>query len=365
MKRATITTCALAALLMAALPIGRAAKGDACTDPFHKVYSRVAPGVARIMGHRGTSSALVVSADGLLVTHRRLVKKNVMSVLFTGGRKVEAKVLLRDEKTQLAILQIQPPDSDGETAPAAERPTGADAAEPAHGHPATWTPVPLGSSESLLVGSWTATIAYPYGADLRKRTTPSLSAGLLSARGRLPTKLSYDGALLLTDAAMNRGSEGGALVDAAGRVIGILCEPQYHAATKTALNVALPIEVLPDLIKRARENPDPPIPEEEEASSSRTHGFLGVQGDENAAGCVVRRVIPNGPAAKAGVLPKDTIAKAGDKEIANWDDLVEVLKTTKPGDTVHLTIKRPGTEKPVELDVTLGEYPRPELELPQ
>jgi len=362
---------------MAAVPAGRAAEGDACADPFHKVFTQVAPGVVRIGSSPGTSSGLVVSADGLVVTHRRLVKKNLMPVLFSDGRKVEAKVLLRDQNTQLAILLIQPP-APAEAKPGADAPPAAPAeAKPSADAPTppqtpepgaatvAWTAVPLGASADLPVGAWAATIAYPYGTDVKTRTTPSLSAGLLSARGKLPTKLTYEGDLLLTDAAMNAGSEGGALVDAAGRVIGILCEPQYHAETKTALNVALPVEVLADLLKRARENPDPPIQEEEETASSRTHGFLGVTGDQRAPGCRVQIVVPDGPAAKAGILPGDTITKIGDKPIANWADLVEVLKTTKPGDTVHLTVKRPGNDEPVELDVELGAYPEPELELPQ
>jgi len=366
MRRTTMTASALAALLLAAAPVGRAAEDTPCTDPFHKVFSRAAPGVVRIEGRRGTSSGLVVSSDGLVVTHRRLVKKNLMPVLFSDGRKVEAKVLLRDQKTQLAVLQLQPPGSGDTTGAASGTPAGTDVAAPADEPPATrWTPVPLGSSAGLPAGSWTATIAYPYGADLKTRTMPSLSAGLLSARGKFPTKLGYEGDLLLTDAAMNAGSEGGALVDAAGRVVGILCEPQYHAETKTALNVALPIEVLPDLLKRARENPDPPIKEDQESTPANEHGFLGVQGDQNAARCVVKGVVPNGPAAKAGVLPGDTIIRAGDKDIANWADLVTLLKTTKPGDTIHLTIERPGADKPVEVDLELGQYRRPELELPQ
>ena len=344
------------AVLAAALPVLLAAvavaddQGVGPNHPFTRAFRNVAPAVVRVTSGARHASGLLVSADGLIVTHRGIIRRNVMSVIFPDGPTRQARVLIRDDATQLAVLRLLADPADN---PAPQP------AEPGKDQKPRITVAPIGTSANLKTGAWVATVAYPFGADQKVRQQPSLSAGLLAARGKIPTKLKgYDGDLLLTDAAVNAGSEGGALVDSRGQVVALLCVPQYHAETRTALNVALPVEVLPALLKRAVETPDPPIVEEDFAT--RKHGFLGIFRAPNAAKCVVGGVIADSPAEKAGLMPGDVITAIDDKKVGSFEDLITVLKETKPGDTIRLTVRRAGTEKPLELDVELAKYPEEE-----
>lgn len=351
----TLMSAALAALPLAASGQDTPAGG---AHPFSRIFERVGPSVARVLLGRRYASAVLVSDDGLLVTHRDIVRRNVMTVMLPGRPVAQARTLVRDEETELAVLQLL-----ADEGPAAESESSEETAPERTAKAATQAlPVaPKGSSESLRTGSWVASVAYPFGADEKYRQQPSLSAGLLSGKGKIPTRLDYAGDLLLTDAAANAGSEGGALVDAEGRVVGILCRPQYNAETGTALNVALPVELLPALLKRARENPDPPIAEEDFAR--RTHGFLGIFKAPRAARCVVGGLIPGAPAEKAGIKPGDIITRIGEDEINNFEDLTAALQKTKPGDTVHVIVERRGDDgvmHPVEMDIELAKYPEQE-----
>lgn len=333
-----------------------AAKDVAPPNPFEAAYAKVAPGVVRVVNGPKHASGLLLSEDGLIVTHKSIVTRNVLTVYLPDGRRAEAKALLRDKDTDLAVLQIVP-------AGAKDKPAEGPAAPAAPPAPVTplsnvkWPQATLGSGD-VKAGAWMATVAYPVGTDSKAAHAPSLSAGLLSARGKIPTKLAYKGDLLLTDAMVNAGSEGGALIDMQGRVVGILCLPQFHKETGTALNVALPVEVVPPLLKRARETPDPPIAEDEFAG--RKNGFLGVIKAPGSETCLVGDVTTGGPAEKAGIKPGDTIVQVGDKPVASFDDLVALLKDTKPGDKIKLTVKRPGSEKPLEIEVELAKYPEKE-----
>jgi len=353
-------------------------------NAFEAAFAKVSPAVVRVVNGPRYTSGLLVSEDGLILTHTSLINKNVLPVHLPDGSRADAKVLLRDRDTELAVLQIIPAEAqsgakakDAKTpeTPADAKP--ADTAQPAPPEkPAAAAsthvkrPYVTFDEGELKPGLWVATVAYPVGTDAKQASAPSLSTGLLSTRGKLPVKIGtaslpgqdktsakssgYDGPLLLTDAMVNAGSEGGALIDSRGRVIGVLCTPQFHKESGTALNVALPAAVVPPLLKRARENPDPPIAEQE--FSGRKHGFLGVIKPADAEACRID-VAPGGPAQKAGLRTGDTITKVGDKAVASFDDLIAILKDTKPGDKLKITVTRAGAEKPLEFEVELEKYP--------
>jgi len=350
--------------LVALVTAGHAqAAPDAATadaDPFAVLYAEVAPSVVRVVADNHYASGLIVSTDGLVVTHADVAAANTVSVYLPDEPEVKARLLVRNRRLGLAVLQLLS-DQEGGADDAPDAPDGATAADSdkdAAPKPAAaarlWPAAGLGSAETIELGHWVATVAYPLGSDERQLTSPAIGTGLLSARGKFPTRLRYKDELLLTDAAANSGSEGGALVNSRGRVVGILIRPQHHRQTNTAMNLALPVEVLGPLLKKARENPDPPRDE------SRKPAFLGIVSDQAAERCRIAELVKDGPAAKAGMKAGDIVVEADGEPVASFDDLLDVLDEKRAGDTIRLTVERQGAEKTPqrqEFTVTLGERP--------
>lgn len=326
-------------------------RGITSPSPFAAAYETVAPAVVRVLGAEEYSTGLIVSADGLILTHNDVVWKNEMSVYFADGRESKAKVLLRDAATKTAVLQLIPPVASSSSAATSAKPASSTAAGRR-----SWKAAKLGSSKKLAVGAWVGTVAYPVGADAKDESQPSLGVGLLVARGPLKTAMTYGGEWLATDAMMNEASEGGALIDAQGQVVGLLSKPQRNEETNTALNLALPAEVAADLIKRARETPDPAI-KEEPGNLAANQGYLGVISSTKATACRINNVVPDSPAAKAGLKVNDVIVRFGKAAIGNYRDLRRELRQTKPGDKIRVAVRRPGEEKEREIEVTLGTIP--------
>ncbi|MBN2584024.1 MAG: serine protease [Planctomycetes bacterium] len=343
-----------AIVLLTATGVHATPAEPAASDPFVTIYANVAPSVVRVIGGEYYASGIIVSDDGLVVTHTDVAVNNTLSVYLPDKPETKARLLVRNRRLGLAVLQLV----------AGENESDKDADDPADEstetkpketpRPAAWPAARFGSSGDMKSGNWVATVAYPKGSDEKQLTSPAISTGLLSARGKFPTRLKYKDELLLTDAAVNSGSEGGALVDNQGRVVGILVRPQHHKQTDTALNLALPIEALAPLVKKARENPDPPRDE------TRKPAFLGVISDETTDRCRIARIINDGPAAKAGLKPGDVIVEADGIAVESFDDLLDVLDEKSAGDEIKLTVSRKnadGEQAREEFTVTLGERP--------
>ncbi len=345
---------ALCVLLMVALPSSAAQPSP---SPFAAAYEATAPAVVRVVGTEEYSTGLIVSADGLILTHADVADKNELSVYFADGREVKAKMLLRDAATKVAVLQLLPAGTGGTSSSAATSARAASSAvAPAAAVRPLWAAAKLGTSKNLTAGSWVATVAYPVGADAKDESQPSLGVGLLVARGPLVTTLTYSGDWLVTDAMMNESSEGGALVDAAGRVVGLLSKPQRNAETNTALNLALPVELAADLIRRARATPDAPF-KEEGGNEAGKYGYLGIKSSSEAALCRITAVVSGSPAEKAGLKTGDVIVRIGKTVVFNSAGMRRALRQTKPGEKIRVTVRRSGEEKERELEVTLGTIP--------
>ena len=189
---------------------------------------------------------------------------------------------------------------------------------------------------------------------MKQFTQPAFSAGLLSGRGTIESGLKHKGELLLTDATANAGSQGGALIDARGRLIGILTMPIYYRPTNSALNVALPAEAVAPLLVRAVDSPDAPL--EVPPAVDAPVAFLGVVRAEGATNCRISGVVPGSPAEKAGLKSEDVISAIDGKQIPDFDALIAALAAAKPGDIVKMTVNRPDAPNSagIEISVTLG-----------
>jgi S1-C subfamily serine protease len=339
-----------------------ASNGDGGGLTPRDIYKRAAPGVVFIRAQvveqtsspfdfgfpqeqRGeaTGSGFAIDRNGTIVTNAHVVAgATKVQVQFADKRIVDARILGRDESSDLAVLRV--------SARRGELP-----------------PLPLGSSAGIEVGDPTIAIGNPFGLE---RT---LTTGVVSATKRTiqaPNGFEIDG-VIQTDAAINPGNSGGPLLDAAGRVIGINSQIETGGSGNgnVGIGFAIPIDtarrLLPDLEKNGRVD----------------RGFLGVTSlgidsslsDLNLPvrrGALVQTVTPGSPAAKAGIrggnivaqLDGNTIRLGGDivtavdgETIASADDLANAIGGKRKGDTVKLQIVRARERRTVA--VTLAAQP--------
>jgi serine protease Do len=269
-------------------------------------------------------SGFVISADGYIVTNDHVVEDvDQIKVAFKNGTELDAKVVGRDPKTDLALIKVEP-----------EKPL---------------VSIPLGDSESARPGDWVVAIGNPFGLE------HTVTAGIVSAKHRNIGQGSYDD-FIQTDAAINPGNSGGPLINLRGEVIGVNTAINPRANT---IGFAVPINMAKGILPQLR------------AEGHVTRGWLGVviQGitpelakefelDEEK-GALVSRVLPDGPAASAGVEVGDVIVDFDGSAIDDWRDLPRVVAGTPVDKQVDMVVVRKGKRK--SLEVSVGQLEEPEL----
>jgi len=273
----------------------------------------------------GSGSGVVLTSDGLLVTNEHVVSgAAAVRVIFAGGRAYPAEVVGQDAVTDLAVLRI-----------------AAD----------NLTPIALGSSQDLEIGDTAIAVGSPLGLE----GGPSVTVGVISAFDRqLRTGVNeYLFGLIQTDAPITRGSSGGALVDARGRLIGITAAIGISDVGAEGLGFAIPVELMQV------------ITEQLIARGAADHPFLGIEGatyfrqeadgSSVPAGVYVSRILADTAAVEAGVREGDVIQSVGGEPLATMEQLVVVLRFYRVGDVVDLQIDRGGTLQTIP--VTLMERP--------
>jgi serine protease Do len=268
---------------------------------------------------RAAGSGFIIRKDGVILTNNHVVEHaREITVALSDGRKLPAKVLGRDPKTDLAVLKI-------------------DSKEPL-------AVVQLGDSDGLSVGDWVVAIGNPFGLD------NTVTAGIVSAKGRAIGQGPYDH-FIQTDASINPGNSGGPLFDEHGNVVGINTAIFSQSGGNIGIGFAIPINMAKEL-----------VPELEEKGHV-TRGWLGVSiqkltpelaesmGTSGAHGALVAGVTPDSPAAKAGVQPGDVIHRWDGKAVDEPGALSMLVAGTPIGKTVPVELSRDGKSKDVEVTV--------------
>ncbi|HET9904395.1 MAG TPA: trypsin-like peptidase domain-containing protein [Xanthobacteraceae bacterium] len=211
-------------------------------------------------------------------------------------------------------------------------------------------PVTIGSSSDLKVGQAAFVIGNPFGLD------QSLTSGIISAlKRRLPTSGGREiSNVIQTDAAINPGNSGGPLLDSAGRVIGVTTAIISPSGSNAGIGFAIPIDivnrVVPQLIRDGRvPTPGIGIVAADEAAATR----LGVEG------VVVVRVVPESPAARAGLqgvdlstgAVGDIIVAANDVPVRRLADLTQQIERAGVGSAIKLSVVRGGSERTIEVRI--------------
>jgi S1-C subfamily serine protease len=294
---------------------------------------------AREIYQRGesTGSGFVLDKKGYILTNAHVIEgASRVVVQFEDKRATDAKVVGKDTSTDLAILKV---DTSG----------------------LKLKPVVLGDSKGVQVGDPTIAIGNPFGLD-RTLTTGVVSA--LQRRITAPNGFQIEN-VIQTDAAINPGNSGGPLLDAAGRVIGINSQIATggSGSGNVGIGFAVPINTAKQVIPQLRD----------QGKVERAYiGITGATIDKSLSrlnlatdsGVLVQTVQPGSPAAKAGVrggdpnanldgsaiaLGGDVIKKIDGRTVHSMDDVVSVINTKKPGDSVKLELLRDGSAKTVTL----------------
>jgi putative serine protease PepD len=267
-----------------------------------------------------TGTGFVVDGQGHIVTAAHVVDgASSISVKFQDGTTRTAKLLGTDNATDVAVLAV---DASG----------------------LTLHPLSLGSSAALDIGDQVAAIGDPFTYER------SLSTGIVSGLDRTisaPNGFTVAHAIQ-TDAALNPGNSGGPVLDASGRVIGIVDQIATNGSSDTSSGVGFAVPI--DLVKSELSAL--------EAGKSVRHAYLGVStstADTSGAGALVQTVTRGGPAANAGLRSGDVVTALGSTTIRGTNDLVAAIATHKPGDRVDLTVKR-GSQT-IKVTATLATQP--------
>jgi serine protease Do len=263
-------------------------------------------------------SGFIISADGFIVTNNHVIDgaDEIVIELFDGD-KLEAKLIGRDKKTDIALLKVE-----------ADKPLPF---------------VSFGDSDVARVGDWVMAVGNPLGQGF------SVSAGIISARNR-SLRGSYDD-FIQTDAAINKGNSGGPLFNMDGEVIGVNTAIISPTGGSIGLGFSMSSNVVSKVVSQLQE------------FGETRRGWLGVRiqevdkslaeaiGLDKVAGALVSDV-PEGPAAKAGIKPGDVILSFDGKDVKNTRALVRAVGAAEVGKTVRVVVFRDG--KTQTLKVVLG-----------
>ncbi|AQX30859.1 Do family serine endopeptidase [Bartonella schoenbuchensis] len=268
-------------------------------------------------------SGVIVDVRGLVVTSYHIIKGAYeIKVVLSDGREFESAVILKDEATDIAILEINSKD--------------------------TQFPVlPLGNSDAVEVGDLVLAIGNPFGVG------QTVTSGIVSAQARRRVGISEFDFFIQTDAAINPGNSGGALIDVNGRLIGINTAIYSRSGGSTGIGFAIPanlIKVVLDTVKRGEKFFVPPYIG---ASFQRvTPDVAGGLGLERPYGALVIEIVQDSPAAKAGLKVGDVILSVQDVQIDSPDDLIYRLITTSVGQNLNLEYLRDGKTLKTKITVS-------------
>jgi len=269
----------------------------------------------------GQGTGFVVAADGVILTNAHVVKDaSRITVRFDDGTTRKARVVGADEKSDVAVIRV-------------------DADELPH--------LELADSDAIRVGEWVVAIGNPFGL------TQTVTAGIVSAKGRDSVGIADFENFIQTDAAINPGNSGGPLLDLDGRVVGINAAIYSRSGGYQGIGFAIPANLAGAIQTQLL------------AHGKVSRGFLGVViqaltpalaeafGVDEAKGVLVSEVSSGGPADEAGVRAEDILLTLDGRPVDGPGALRNAVALLAPGAAVELVVLRDGERK--TLTATLGE----------
>ena len=269
-------------------------------------------------------SGVIVSGDGYILTNNHVVEgADVIEVGLADGRKAAARIVGTDPETDLAVIRI------------AERKLPV---------------MVLGDPEAARVGDVVLAIGNPFGVG------QTVTLGIISALGRNNLHINNFENFIQTDAAINFGNSGGALVDTNGHLLGINSAIYSQTGGSVGIGFAIPVStaknVLDAIVKHGQV----------------VRGWIGIESQDitpelaesfglgRNSGAIIAGVVRGGPADRAGMRPGDILVAVGGRQVSNTSEMLNLIAQLEPGEKAPLRIVRKNRES--TLDVTVGKRPR-------
>ncbi len=273
-------------------------------------------------------SGVIVSSDGYVVTNNHVIgdARAEVSVILADKRELSATVIGTDETTDLAVLKIK----------AGSLPT-----------------IPWGDSSRLKVAEWVLAIGNPFGV-----FNQTVTLGIVSATGRNVEGLGYED-FIQTDAAINRGNSGGALINARGELVGINTAIYSETGGYQGIGLAVPS----NLVRKTMDQ----LVKEGVVRRGTISGILLQHmtselaerlGAPDARGVLVTRLDPRSKAAAAGVKPGDVIVGINNAQIDTASQFLRAIAEAPIGSTVTLNVLRDGKRTTVRVPIDLAQAAR-------
>ena len=300
---------------------GEGSSDGSAEDPFSDFFKRIVPNQPEDGDGDDANfgSGVIISADGYILTNAHVVKgKTNIKATLNDKREYHAKLIGADDKSDIALLKI-----DAEDLPAAK----------------------IGNPNELKSGEWVAAIGAPFGFD------NSVTAGIVSAKGRTLPNETYT-SFIQTDVAINPGNSGGPLFNLKGQVVGINSQIYSRSGGFMGISFAIPIDTAMNVAEQLKTDGKVQRGQLGVVIQEVTHDLAKSFGLDKPTGALVSKVLPNSPAAAAGLQVGDIIRGVNGKEIVSSGDLPVIVGSTAPGKEVKLQIWRQRAE--LEVGVTLG-----------
>ena len=294
-------------------------------DPFQEFfYGPGAGGQEYKQYGAGSGSGVIISSEGYIVTNNHVIEDaSEIEVILNDNTKYTAKLVGADPSTDIAVLKIEG---------------------------SGFQTIPLGNSDDLRIGEWVLAVGNPFNL------TSTVTAGIVSAKARNINLLSDRTqqnivpieSFIQTDAAVNPGNSGGALVNTKGELVGINTAIASQTGSYSGYSFAIPVNLVQKVM---RDLIDYGIVQ---------RGFLGVQiadinqeiKEKNSLssikGVFISEVTDGGSAEKAGLKTGDVILKIGTRDVNSVAELQEEIGKRRPGDKVSLTIRTKGGDEEIK-----------------
>jgi Do/DeqQ family serine protease len=271
----------------------------------------------------GTGSGVIISEDGYIVTNNHVIKDaNEIEITLNNKKSYKAKLIGTDSKMDIALLKINADEKLPYTV--------------------------FANSDSVKIGEWVLAVGNPYNL------TSTVTAGIVSAKAR---NLDTSGiqSFIQTDAAVNPGNSGGALVNTRGELIGINTMISSPTGSYAGYSFAVPSNIARKIIEDIMEY------------GNVQRGILGVEGGElnsksskelgisQTEGFYVNKVTKSSGAEKAGLQKGDVIIKLDNQSVATFADLSGYINTKRPNDKIAVTIIREGKTKTIPVTLSKNE----------